>query len=117
VEQRQGRLKNSRLDLLLYHYVGLRKREDLKVSHVSEEFKDWWELNAANTDAELKRLCALAKHFEVFVAPDQKSRFGLFCRHASVAQPLKIMKTRACVIEILSCILETRAPSLKSVSP
>jgi hypothetical protein len=27
-----------------------------------------------------------------------------------------IMKTRACVIEILSCILETRAPSLKSVS-
>ena len=37
--------------------------------------------------------------------------------HSSVAQPLKIMKTRACVIEILSCILETRAPSLKSVSP
>src|SRR6202043_880195 len=30
---------------------------------------------------------------------------------SSVAQPLKIMKTRACVIEILSCILETRAPS------
>ena len=29
---------------------------------------------------------------------------------------LKIMKTRACVIEILSCILETRAPSLKSAS-
>ena len=36
--------------------------------------------------------------------------------HSSVAQPLKIMKTRACVIEILSCILETRAPSLKSVN-
>jgi class 3 adenylate cyclase len=35
---------------------------------------------------------------------------------SSVAQPLKIMKTRACVIEILLCILETRAPSLKSVS-
>jgi hypothetical protein len=31
---------------------------------------------------------------------------------SSVAQPLKIMKNRACVIEILSCILETRAPSL-----
>jgi hypothetical protein len=29
---------------------------------------------------------------------------------SSVAQPLKIMKTRACEIEILSCILETRAP-------
>jgi predicted peroxiredoxin len=30
--------------------------------------------------------------------------------HSRVAQPLKIMKTRACVIEILSCILETRVP-------
>ena len=43
-EERQGRLKNSRLDLLLYHYVGLRKREDLKVAHVFEEFKGWWEV-------------------------------------------------------------------------
>jgi phosphoglycerate dehydrogenase-like enzyme len=34
--------------------------------------------------------------------------------YSSVAQPLEIMKTRACVIEILSCILETPAPSLKS---
>ena len=45
-EERQGRLKNSRLDLLLYHYVGLRKREDLKVAHVFEEFKGWWESEA-----------------------------------------------------------------------
>ncbi len=84
LEQRQGRLKNSRLDLLLYHYVGLRKREDLKVSHVFEEFKDWWESNAANTASELGRLSALAKHFEVFMAPDQKSRFGHFCRRMSL---------------------------------
>jgi len=79
-EVRQGRLKSVRLDLLLYHYVGLRKCEDLKVAHVFEEFKDWWESATRNTDAELKRLTRLAKYFEVFLLPNQTSRLGLFCR-------------------------------------
>ena len=79
-EVRQGRLKSVRLDLLLYHYVGLRKCEDLKVSHVFEEFKDWWESTTRNTDVELKRLTRLAKYFEVFLLPNQTSRLGLFCR-------------------------------------
>ncbi len=79
-EVRQGRLKSVRLDLLLYHYVGLRKCEDLKVAHVFEEFKDWWESETRNTDTELQRLTRLAKYFEVFLLPDQTSRLGLFCR-------------------------------------
>lgn len=79
-EVRQGRLKSVRLDLLLYHYVGLRKCEDLKVAHVFEEFKDWWESTTRNTDMELKRLTRLAKYFEVFLLPNQTSRLGLFCR-------------------------------------
>ena len=79
-EARQGRLKSVRLDLLLYHYVGLRKCEDLKVAHVFEEFKDWWESCERDTDEELRRITRLAKHFEVFLAPNQTTRFGLFCR-------------------------------------
>lgn len=79
-EVRQGRLKSVRLDLLLYHYVGLRKCEDLKVAHVFEEFKDWWESTTRNTDTELKRLTRLARYFEVFLLPNQTSRLGLFCR-------------------------------------
>lgn len=68
-EERQGRLKTSRLDLLLYHYVGLRKREALKVSHIFEEFKAWWESGDRNSDAELSRLTALAQHFQVVLNP------------------------------------------------
>ena len=79
-EERQGRLKTSRLDLLLYHYVGLRKKEAIKVAHVFEEFKTWWESDERNTDRELLRLSKLAEHFEICLAPDQKTRFGLFCR-------------------------------------
>lgn len=83
-EERQGRLKNSRLDLLLYHYVGLRKRDDLKVAHVFEEFKEWWESEERDTNKELLRITRLAKQFEVFIGPDQKTRFGLFCRRMSL---------------------------------
>ncbi len=79
-EARQGRLKSVRLDLLLYNYVSLRKCEDLKVAHVFEEFKDWWESSGKGTDAELARITKLSKHFETFLLPNQTSRLGLFCR-------------------------------------
>jgi Protein of unknown function DUF262/Protein of unknown function (DUF1524) len=84
IEERQGRLKNSRLDLLFYHYVGLRKRDDLMVGHVFEEFKDWWESGERETSEELKRLTAIAKHFETFIRPDQKSPLGRFCRRMNL---------------------------------
>lgn len=78
--ERQGRLKNSRLDLLMYHYVGLRKCEDLKVGHVFNEFKDWWQDQTRDTRYELARITQLAGHFKTFLLPGQSSRFELFCR-------------------------------------
>jgi uncharacterized protein with ParB-like and HNH nuclease domain len=79
-EARQGRLKSVRLDLLLYNYVSLRKCEDLKVAHVFEEFKGWWESSGKGTEFELARITSTAKHFETFLLPNQTSRLGLFCR-------------------------------------
>lgn len=102
----QGRLKNSRLDLLLYHYVALRKLDELKVSHVFDEFKRWWEQKAGSTDAELKRLRHLATYFETIVAPDQKSRFGLFCRR------MQLLDT-ATLTPVLLYLLEHHRPDDK----
>jgi len=78
-EERQGRLKNSRLDLMLYHYVTLRTQEDIKVAHVFQGFKTWWEAKNRNTDLELTRLCENAAVFERIISPKTDSRFGLFC--------------------------------------
>ena len=79
-QERQGCLKNSRLDLLLYHYVGMRKCEDLKVAHVFNEFKDWWQDEPRDTQRELARITHLAGYFQTFMVPGQASRFDLFCR-------------------------------------
>jgi hypothetical protein len=102
-EERQGRLKNSRLDLLLYHYVGLRKQEDIKVSHVFEEFRDWWG-ERRETDREMSRIVHLAKYFETFVAPDQKTSFGLFCRR------MKLLDT-ATLTPLVFHLLEFHEPN------
>jgi hypothetical protein len=80
VEETQGRLKNSRLDLLLYHYLGLRRQETMKVSHVFEGFRDWWESEDRNTQIELQQLQNIAGYFSTFLAPTQGTRLGSFCR-------------------------------------
>lgn len=102
-EERQGRLKNIRLDLLMYHYVGLRRAEEFKVAHVFEEFKDWWESTDRDTDAELQRITKLARHFEVFLEPDQGTRFGLFCRR------MKLLDTST-LTPLIFYFLEHHAP-------
>ncbi len=80
VEETQGRLKNSRLDLLLYHYLGLRRQEDLKVSSVFEGFREWWGAKERNTEQELEQLHNIAGYFSTFLAPTQGTRLGSFCR-------------------------------------
>jgi uncharacterized protein with ParB-like and HNH nuclease domain len=101
-EERQGRLKNSRLDLLLYHYIGLRKREVIKVSHVFEEFREWWGETRV-TDKELEKLMRLARHFEIFIHPEQQSRFGQFCRR------MKLLDT-ATLTPLVFYLLEHHEP-------
>ena len=80
VEERQGRLKSARIDLFMYHYTTMRRAATLRVSHVFEEFKAWWDEGERKTADELARIKKLAGYFEKFVLPGQKSRFDRFCR-------------------------------------
>ncbi len=78
--ERQGRLKSPRLDLFLYHYVTMRTAQDFKMGHVFQEFRDWWEeaTNDRATGDELKVLAKSTKTFEALIAPDTRTRFGMF---------------------------------------
>jgi uncharacterized protein with ParB-like and HNH nuclease domain len=79
-EERQGRLKSARLDLFMYHFTTLRRVSTLKVAHVFEEFKDWWDEEERDTRTELGRIRGLSGRFESFLVPGQKTRFDRFCR-------------------------------------
>ena len=103
-EERQGRLKTNRLDLFFYHYMSLRKLDEVKVTHVFQEFKDWWEEGELrDMSAELTRIAALAQRFSTMLAPDQKTRFGLFCRR------LRLLDT-ATPIPLVLYLLEHHKP-------
>lgn len=84
VDERQGRLKNTRLDTLLYHYVSMRTMNDVKLDHVFEEFKLWWLDGKKNVDQELARLKQAAAVFRVMVNPDRSTRLGRFAHNLRV---------------------------------
>jgi hypothetical protein len=72
VESRQGRLKSTRLDAFFYFVGGLNKKSDLKISHVFDEFKSWWdEEPSRDIKAELQRIGRHADAFEKIIAPGQ----------------------------------------------
>jgi hypothetical protein len=104
-EERQGRLKTNRLDLFFYHYMSLRKLDEVKVTHVFQEFKDWWEGGGPrDMPHELGRIAALSRQFSMMLLPDQKTRFGLFCRR------LRLLDT-ATPIPLVLYLLEHHKPN------
>jgi Protein of unknown function DUF262/Protein of unknown function (DUF1524) len=84
VDERQGRLTNTRLDTLLYHYVSMRTMNDVKLDHVFQEFKQWWLTGKKDVDQELARLKRAADLFRALVRPDRSTRLGRFAHNLRV---------------------------------
>lgn len=84
VEERQGRLTNTRLDTLLYHYVSMRTMDDIKLDHVFEGFKQWWSIGKKDVDVELARLKRAAALFRSLVLPDRSTQLGRFAHNMRV---------------------------------
>jgi hypothetical protein len=84
VEERQGRLTNTRLDTLLYHYVSMRTMDDIKLDHVFESFKQWWSIGQRDVDIELARLKNSAALFRSLILPDRGTRLGRFAHNMRV---------------------------------
>lgn len=103
VETRQGRLKNTRLDAFFYFLSGLNKRNDLKVSHVFDEFKTWWDDADRSLPVELDRISRLATQFEKIVAPGNETAFERFSRR------MQLLDTTT-HIPLLLYLLESREP-------
>lgn len=88
-QERQGRLRRPRLDLFLFHYVTLMTGKELKIGHLYQAFRDWWE-DGAPRDIE-HELEALGRHAAVYrVLLDPVSSSGHF---ATFAARLRAMDT------------------------
>jgi hypothetical protein len=88
-KERQGRLFRSRLDLFFFHYLTCRIGHEIKMGHLYQEFKDWWNNDSAqrSVDTELEAAKRSSQVFRSLLVPDDKQRLGV------VAQRLRILDT------------------------
>jgi len=78
--EKQGRLLRSRSDIFLQHYLTLHRRQEILISHLYNEYKDW--IKASNpfptVKAELENLSKYRTCFRDLVQPDQNTPIGRF---------------------------------------
>lgn len=85
MHERQGRLTSVRLDLLLFHYLVLKRQSEFKFTHLYQVFRDWWEKSPERDIAnELQQLARAAADFRELIERNQQTRFGLFAHRLRV---------------------------------
>lgn len=107
MEERQGRLTSVRLDLLLFHYLVLRRQSEFKFAHLYQVFREWWERRPERDIAgELQELAGAAANFRELIERNQHTRFGLF------AHRLRVLDTTTVFPLVL--LLKEREPAMGS---
>lgn len=77
-EMRQGRLKRPRLDIFLQHYLSLKTRDDVLVTHIFETYKQFAASSGLTPEALVKDLYEYGKVFQKLVTPHSDARIALF---------------------------------------
>ena len=84
-DQTQGRLRRSRMDLFLFHYIVFRTTEEVKAGHLYQAFRDWWDEKPAKTVVEeLPELVRYSYFYRELLAPNPDTRFGLFAHRLRI---------------------------------
>lgn len=78
--EKQGRLLRPRSDIFLQHYLTLHRRQEILISHLYNEYKDW--IKASNpfptVKEELENLSEYRTCFRELIQPDPNTPIGRF---------------------------------------
>jgi uncharacterized protein with ParB-like and HNH nuclease domain len=77
-EMRQGRLKRPRLDIFLQHYLSLKTRDDVLVTHIFETYRKFAEGSGLKSEQLITDLADYGRVFRKLVTPHENSRVNLF---------------------------------------
>jgi uncharacterized protein with ParB-like and HNH nuclease domain len=88
-KERQGRFYRSRLDFYFFHYLTYKTMRDIKIGHLYQEFKDWWDNSGdpRTLEEELEKVQRSSEVYRSFSAINDSGRFGV------MVQRLKILDT------------------------
>ena len=95
--ERQGRIRLTRLDLFVHHYVQYRSGQDFSIGHLYNAFRTWWEKNEERKVAH--ELAEMRRHSNVFArlfVPEGDSRVDIFAKRlraidTSMVYPVLLM--------------------------
>ena len=77
--EKQGRLLRPRSDIFLKHYLTLHRRQEVLISHLYKEYKDWIRANPFPTvKNELENLSKYRNYYRELVQPVPDSPMGRF---------------------------------------
>jgi uncharacterized protein with ParB-like and HNH nuclease domain len=78
VSERQGRLLRPRIDLFVFHYLVYKTEQDVYITRLYQEFRQWWNSKSRQVETELGAMARFSTVFRSFYEPDKQSRLALF---------------------------------------
>ncbi|WLI90411.1 DUF262 domain-containing HNH endonuclease family protein [Massilia sp. R2A-15] len=83
-KQTQGRITHPRIDLFFFHYTVLRRKQETKVSHVFQAFKEWWQSSRCDIDTALAQIVTTSRYFSELISPEGGGYLAEFARLVKV---------------------------------
>lgn len=80
IQEKQGRLKRPRSDIFLQHYLTLKRQQEVLISYLYSEYKDWIKTATAFTTVaeELKELAKYRRLYVDLIRTDTSTGIGKF---------------------------------------
>lgn len=85
--ERQGRLNRPRLDLFFFHYLTYKREQEIGITHLFQEFRQWWSRGPRMVEAQLTELQHFSQLFAKLFSSAQETRLDIF------AQRMRILDT------------------------
>ncbi|MBK9751371.1 MAG: DUF262 domain-containing protein [Chloroflexi bacterium] len=88
-EEEQGRVKRPRIDLFIFHYLTLKTGQDIKITHLFQEFRRWWQHTRKPNEpveAYLKDIARYSAVYHKLITMGGQSRLGVFIRRLEILQ-------------------------------
>lgn len=79
-KERQGRITHPRIDLFFFHYTILQRKQETKVSHVFQGFKEWWQSGSRESETELLQIVTTSRYFRELISPEGSGYLAEFAR-------------------------------------
>ncbi|MCL4250304.1 MAG: DUF262 domain-containing protein [Anaerolineae bacterium] len=82
-EEKQGRLSRPRIDLFMFHYLTLKTGQEIKITHLFQEFRRWWQHTRKQDEPVehyLRDIARYSRAYHRLVTMEGQSRLGVFIR-------------------------------------